>query len=341
MYAALNTALGKVPNSRLVAIGTRSADSGHFLERLLKDADFALCHAAEVEDDPFDESTWLRACPQLKRLPHLLKAFREEARAAQRDPSLLAQFKALRLNMGVSDVVVLYLVTPDEWLAVEDEVTTSANKTGPCVWGIDLGATAAMSAVAAYWPETGRLDAIAAFPNDPPLGVRERFDGVKPGLYQNMADRAELLLLGDKVVPVGQLLSAAQQRLGYPDAIACDRWRLGELEDAMTDAALLAPVQARGMGFRDGSEDVRLFKTALLEGRVNPVRSLLLRSAVAETRLVQDPAGNAKIAKAGEGNRRHRGRDDPAVAAVQAVALAERLPKKVDVAFDHIPLDAL
>jgi len=195
----------------------------------------------------------------------------------------------------------------------------------PCIWGIGLGQTAAMSAVAAYWPETGRLDAIAAFPNDPPLGARERFDGVKPGLYQNMADRAELLLLGDKVVPVGQLLNAAQRQLGYPDAIACDRWRLGELEDAMTDAALLAPVQARGMGFKDGSEDVRLFKTALLEGRVHPVRSLLLRSAVAETRLVQDPAGNAKIAKAGEGNRRHRGRDDPAVAAVQAVAL-DKLP---------------
>ena len=135
-------------------------------------------------------------------LPHLLKAFRAEAREAQRDPSNLAKFKALRLNMGVSDVVVLYLVTPDEWLAVEDEVTTSANKRGPCIWGIDLGQTAAMSAVAAYWPETGRLDAIAAFPNDPPLGVRERFDGVKPGLYQNMADRAELLLLGDKVVHI-------------------------------------------------------------------------------------------------------------------------------------------
>lgn len=181
MYAALNTALGKVPNSRLVAIGTRSADSGHWFERLLKDADFSLCHAADAEDDPFDEATWFKACPQLKRLPHLLKAFREEAKAALRDPSLLAQFKALRLNMGVSDVVVLYLVTPDEWLAVEDEVTTSANKTGPCIWGIDLGATAAMSAVAAYWPETGRLDAIAAFPRSAvgrPGAVRRRKTGL-------------------------------------------------------------------------------------------------------------------------------------------------------------------
>ena len=157
-----------------------------------------------------------------------------------------------------------------------------------------------------------------------------------------MADRNELLLLGDKVVPVAELLNAAQERLGYPEAIACDRWRLGELHDGMTSAAILAPVTPRGMGYKDGSEDVRLFKVALLEGRVTPRKSLLLCSAVSETRLVQDPAGNAKIAKAGEGNRRRNGRDDPAVASVLGVAVAERIPKRgAEVEFDHVPLDDL
>ena len=57
---------------------------------------------------------------------------------------------------------------------------------------------------------------------------------------------------------------------------------------------------------------------------------------------MQDPAGNAKIAKAGEGNRRRHGRDDPAVASVLAVALSERIPKRTtELEFDHIPLDAL
>ena len=338
MYAALNTALGKVPNSRLIAIGTRPADSGHWFERLLQDADYARCHAAESDDNPFDEATWLKAMPQLRRLPHLFKTFKDEALAAQRDMVLLAQFRALRLNMGVSDVVILYLLSPEQWLAAEG----LAEKSGPCLWGVDLGATAAMSAIAGYWPDTGRLDAVAAFPSNPGLKERERQDGVKPGQYQRMFDRGELLLLGDKVVPVAELLIAAQERIGYPDGIACDRWRLGELHDGMTTAALLAPVLPRGMGFKDGSEDVRLFKTAFLEGRVKPCQSLLLRSAVSETRLVQDPAGNAKIAKAGEGNRRRHGRDDPAVAGVLAVATAERMPKRTaELEFDHIPLDAL
>ena len=116
---------------------------------------------------------------------------------------------------------------------------------------------------------------------------------------------------------------------------------IGELSDAMPDAAILAPVVPCGQGYKDSSEDIRLFKTALLEGRVKPCRSLL-RSAIAETRLIQDPAGNQKTAKSGEGTRRRNGRDDPAVAAVQAVALAERIPKPPDADdFEHIPLDVL
>ena len=161
MYAALNTALGKVPGSRLICIGTRPADKTHWFERLLQDADYALCHAAESDDNPFDESTWTKALPQLKRLPHLLKTFKDEAHAAEKDAALLAQFRALRLNMGVSDVVILYLLSPEQWLAAEG----LAEPSGPCLWAIDLGATAAMSAVAAYWPDTGRLDAVAAFPS--------------------------------------------------------------------------------------------------------------------------------------------------------------------------------
>ena len=65
-----------------------------------------------------------------------------------------------------------------------------------------------------------------------------------------MHARGELLLLGDKVVPVAELLNEATERLGYPEGIACDRWRLGELHDGMTTAALLAPVLPRGMGFK-------------------------------------------------------------------------------------------
>ena len=98
-----------------------------------------------------------------------------------------------------------------------------------------------------------------------------------------------------------------------------------------------------GQGYRDGAEDVRLFKTAALTGRVVPRPQLLVRSALGEARLVTDAAGNAKIAKSTEGGRRRRARDDSAVSTVLAVAEGNRYGGDFggDVEHEHIPLDAL
>ena len=144
--------------------------------------------------------------------------------------------------MGVADTLAALLIAPDVWAEIEGD----ADKAGDCVWGIDLGETAAMCSISGYWEESGRCESIAAFPNEPDLTERERLDGVKPGLYRAMQDRGELLTLGGQVVPVDELLEAATERLDYPARIVCDRWRIGELGDAMTKAALLAPIISRG-----------------------------------------------------------------------------------------------
>ena len=75
----------------------------------------------------------------------------------------------------------------------------------------------------------------------------------------------------------------------------------------------------RGQGYRDGGEDVRLFRMAVLAGKVAPTRSLLLRAAL-EARTVDDPAGNHKLAKSTQGGRRAHARDDAAAASIIAVA---------------------
>ena len=55
-----------------------------------------------------------------------------------------------------------------------------------------------------------------------------------------------------------------------PGAIACDRWREGELVDAVNKSKLRLPLPTyRGQGFKDGGIDIRAFKTELLEGRVS------------------------------------------------------------------------
>ena len=321
MLAAIKTGMGKVPGSKMIALGTRPADEGHWFSKMLEGgAAYAQCHAARPDDPPFRLRTWRKANPSLDHLPSLLEEIRDEAANARADPSLLAAFRALRLNQGTHDTMQASLLDAGTWQRIEGEAERAAG----AVWGVDLGTSAAMSAVACYWPSTGRLDALAAFPWEPSLAERGLRDGVG-ALYQRCAERGELVQCGGAAVDIGEFLQAALERFGAPTALAADRWREAELRDALKRAGVpLASLSLRGMGFRDGAEDVRAFRRGCLEGRVVPVRSLLLRAAMAEARVVMDPAGNCKLSKGTQGGRRLRARDDAVAAAILGVALGGR-----------------
>ena len=322
MVAALRTAMGKQPGARFVAIGTRPADPEHWFAKLLESADYAQVHAAERTDPKFHRRTWRKANPSLPAMPDLLLALEAEATLARRDPAMLAAFDALRLNLGTADTERAMLLDAGTWVEIEGE----ADATGPTYWGVDLGSTAAQSAIACYWPRTGRLEAVAAFPAIPSLEQRGLTDAVGR-LYAECWNRGELLTLGENTVPVDELVRAASQRWGAPSGLAADRWREGELRDALKLSGLpVAPLELRGQGYKDGAEDVRTFRRACLEGKVTPSQSLLLASAMAEARTVTDPSGNSKLAKGSEGGRRLRARDDAAAAAILAVATGAKVP---------------
>ncbi|MDE0510024.1 MAG: terminase large subunit [Gammaproteobacteria bacterium] len=320
MLAALRTGLGKQPWSLLIALGTRPDSPEHWFEKMLAGgADYSQCHAANEDDPPFQRRTWLKANPGMRYMPDLEEAIRAEALEAKRDPVMLSSFRALRLNLGTSDVRRQYLLMPNTWKQIEG----NAAKTGPTVWGIDLGGSAAMSAITCHWTETGRLESLAAFPSDPDLRDRGLHDGVDR-LYLDCANAGELITTGGRAVAVKPLVEAALSRFGLPDAILADRWREDELFDALQALGIHVRIIPRGMGFKDGGEDVRLFRHGCLGGNVTPVKSLLMRSAMGEAMTISDPAGNEKLAKNAGGGRRMRARDDAAAAAILAVAEGER-----------------
>ena len=175
MVAALRTAAGKQPHSRFVSLGTRPADAGHWFSKALAGgADYAQCHAARPEDPRFQVRAWRKANPSWSAMPDLQAAIRKEAEEARRGPALLAAFEALRLNLGTADTEVAVLLDPGLWAECEGEAALS----GPLVYGIDLGTSAAQSAVAAFAPETGALQCLAAFPEAPSLADRGLRDGV-------------------------------------------------------------------------------------------------------------------------------------------------------------------
>ena len=319
MRAALATAMGKIDDSRMIALGTRPADPAHWFSKMLDGgADYAQSHHAGESDPPFRVRTWRKANPSLPEMPSLEKRIRREAQDARRDPAMLASFRALRLNQGTDDVLRAMLIDSSVWRRAER--AEPVDMTGRYALGLDLGQSAAMSAAAAYWPQTGKLEAFAVFPELPDLRERGLADGVG-NLYVRMAERGELLLAGRHVADVKALLGEVIDRWGKPTVIACDRWREGDLREALDAIRFpLADLAIRGQGFKDGGEDVRTFRKAIIGGAVLPSRSLLLRAAMGEARTIGDPAGNHKLAKKTEGGRRAEARDDAAASAILAVS---------------------
>ncbi len=313
MLAALRTGLGKVPGSKLIALGTRPAGEGHWFARMLRNAPYSQVHAARPEESPFSMVSIRRANPSYDHLPTLRERLRTESDEARESPELLASWRALRLNLGTSDIDERVILERGSWRDDDDLERDSA----PPVVGIDLGSGAAMCAAAAVW-ESGRMEVIAAFPGKPDLAERGRRDGA--AYYETLAERGELIQLGRATVPVEEFLQAVLDRFGVPACIVADRWREGELRDAMYASSVIVPLVLRGQGYYHGGEDLRAFRRAMLDGHVSAPESRLFRAAVLESRAVCDPAGNEKLAKSTEGGRRRRARDDAVAAAIVAVA---------------------
>lgn len=240
-------------------------------------------------------------------------------RAIARGGSSLTSFRLYNRNERVSGEARDMLITLDEWLSCE--VSELPPRQGGVVIGIDLGGSASMTAAAFYWPETGRLEALGTFPSMPTLLDRGQSDGVA-GRYEEMRERGELSVLGDKTVPVSPWLIEVMRHV-EDQQILCltmDRYKQAELGEAVVRAGIRAPLVWRGQGFRDGGEDAERFRRAAFDGKVKAKPSLLLRSAFADTVCLRDPANNIKIAKA-----RSTGRIDAAAATVLAVAQGARV----------------
>ena len=326
MLSALRTAMGKIPGSRLIALGTRPASTNHWFAKMLAGGcDYGQVHAASPDDPKFQRKTWLRGNPSLPFMPELEKRIRQEAREGKIDPNLMAGFDALRLNLGTSDVLESHLLEAGTWERIESPHREVG--TGSFILGTDIGGEAAMTACAAFYPGSGRLEVFAMFPEKPSLAERGLKDGVG-NAYLEMAKRKELLQAGEYAPDLDAMFAEVLRRWGCPSLIVADRWKEGELRNALSKANFpMAGLELRGMGYQQGSEDVRAFRKSCVTGKVAPEVSLLLRSSMAEAKVISDIAGNCKLAKGTEGGRRLRCRDDAVAASILAVAQGSRLVK--------------
>ena len=279
----------------------------------------AIHHFAAPPDARLDDpAAWAAANPGLACGIKSMSYMQAESRRVLATPNDQPGFLAHELNRPTSPAAVP-IVSLEAWNLCAERA--KPERSGPAFVGFDLGGSASMTAAACYWPSTGRLDVWGGFGDVPDLMARGQADGVGQR-YCAMAEAGALRTWPGRVTPVSEFLAWVGEHLAGENirlAVA-DRYRQAEAIDALQAAGLRWPVEWRAQGSgRDGSTDIRSFARAVEAGALRPGESLLLRSAIAESRLRHDSNGNPSLEKG-----RQRGRIDALAASVLAVSAGSR-----------------
>ena len=317
--AVLSSISGR--DGRLLALGVRGRGPMFAELRERRDTASVVWHeyAAEAGAALDDRSAWEVANPGLADGIKSTSYMSDASARAIASPADAASFRALDLNQPVEAGRTM-IVDVDDWAACTG--LEQPPRDGPVVLGFDAGYSASMTALSALWPNSGRLEVYAALPSEPDLISRGRADGVG-GLYETMRERGELSVYPGRVTPVDRFLLECVDALGGSDVavLGADRVRRAEVEQALSNAGLNWPIEWRGTGASataDGSHDVRAFQRIVLRGDLHSSESLMMASAIAESELRWDSAGNPALDKS-----RHKARIDALQATVIAAGLAE------------------
>ena len=270
-----------------------------------------------------DEKAWHFSNPGLAGAVGIksIEYMRAEARRVLATPADQGSFRAFDLNQPQAPGSEMIFSLAD-WKACVVTADELPPRDGECTVGFDCGGSASMTSLAAVWPRTGRAEVWGAYPDTPSLADRGEADGVG-SLYLRMESRGELKLYQGRITPVAEFLKDCAARLAGERVLVAgaDRFRRAEATQALESAKLRWPVQWRGQGASakaDGSHDVRATQRAVLSRQLRTTQSLLLESAIKESVIRRDGAGNPALDKA-----RKCARIDALSAFVIAEGLAE------------------
>lgn len=301
LWNGIRTAVSGRKGGRFLAISIQS-DGLMFAEMRENSVDSSVVfheYAAGADDDISDPATWRKGNPGLDSGIKSLDYMRSRARLAVLTPDDLASFRVYELNQKASAGAGELLLDVSDWTPCE--VMELPVRMGSCYVGFDLGGSASMTAAVAYWPQSGRFETWAAFPEVPTLKKRGEIDGVGT-LYERAHDEGQLLTCGRRVVDVWEFLKLVWSDLDGSDIteLGSDRFRFAEALQAFEGAGIETPIRWRGTGASataDGSYDIRAFRRAAINGKLKVLPLPLMRSALRFVKLRHDGAGNPALDK--------------------------------------------
>jgi len=320
---ALQTAMGKQPQSLGIVISTQAPSDDHPLSQMIDDglagtdpSVYVQVHAAPNDADPFSEETW-RACNPAYGVFLDTQDFRQQAARAKRMPSFLSAFRNLRLNQRVH--AETRLISRDDWLGCAGTIDRESLRGRTCWGALDLSSTTdltclllvfepaapgePMDVVCWFWLPAGRI------------AEREHDDKVPyltwhgEGFIETTAGRAI-----DKraiALRLAEIASIYDLR-----ALAYDEWRFADLQKILDDEGLDLPLRKMRQGFKTMGPCVDALEAAVVDRKIMHDRNPVLTMCIANAAVTMDPAGNRKIDKA-----RSRARVDGAVCLAMALGI--------------------
>ena len=321
LWRAVSESLGKLPGQRALCIGTRApAEPDNWWPQMLERGSGPGIHVSVLAADtdaPWD--AWLtvrRANPLLNASATLRRTVLRERDAARKDPALERSYRAFRLNQIV-DVSASPLLAAADWLRVERRRVPP--RSGRPIVGLDAGGARAWSAAAVLWPN-GRIEGFALTGGVPNLRERERQDSQRRGLYSALRASGRLIVDEGRRVPRLDRLFDHLQAVGItPASVVCDRFRVGEVGDAIRGRW---PLATRTTRWSESTEDVGALRTLAADGPLacEEASRPLLRVALSEAECEEDNSGNLRPRK----RRGDRSRDDVAIALTLAAGVLQR-----------------
>jgi len=284
---------------------------------------FAFIAHADVGDDAFAESTWIKANPHWG-ISVDIEDMRKQAAKAKQMPSALSEFKQKKLNMLPEE--------NSQWLSMEGW-RKGQSEWGPelvagrkCWVGLDLASRVDLCAMVALFPPTADDDKFRLLrwvwtPKDT-LAVRAHRDRAPYGVW---SDQGHLLALPGTDIDYTQVRAQINairqqfqiQKLGY------DPWHAHQLirdleRDGMPEDVLVEVPQS----YNGLSAAALELEAQVLKGAVDAAGCPLMAWTFANAVVQRDGKDNIQPIK-----KHSRGRIDPVVATCNALACWKREPE--------------
>lgn len=337
LYDALTTGGAARAEPLFVVISTQSHDKNHIMSELVQygrrvlegtipdDTFLPVIYSAPDDADPWAEETWFACNPALGDF-RSLEEMRSAAAEARELPAREPAFRLLYLNQPV-DASARFLNARD-WRACQHAEPAGAFgqmqlSRQRCILGLDLSSTTDLTALAAWFPQTGDLRCWFWMPADN-LEEAERRDHVPYRLWHRQgfieATPGRAIDKAFVVHRMGELTKEFEVQF-----CAADRWRLDEIRRLMDDGGVRIQLLEFGQGWKDMGPAIDAVETAVLRRELRHPGHPVLDMCVANAVTVSDPTGARKLVK-----ERATGRIDGLVAATMAIGAAAKTAPKRD-----------